>query len=468
MAELATPPINPHASPGSPARLKGVLSGMMFLQYFVQGAYLPVLTEYLASGLNFSPAQMGAIAAALAIGPLMAPFVVGQLVDRYFSTDRVLAAFHFACGALMIALYTQSSFWPILALGTIYSALYVPTTMLTNSLAFRHLPDREGDFPVIRLWGTVGFIVPAFFVEWVLLRGMSGEALDSARGVILLVSGIGSLVMAVYCLFLPHTPPVPVARPDLAPGKVLQLLRAVDFRVLVLVAFVIAIAHQYFFVWNSPFLRMLLRRGGITGAWEQQIAAIGQICEIAVMLVLGWMLRRYGFRRTLILGAAAYVLRCLILGTAAAWEGPFPAVMALVAFGQALHGACFGCFLAGAYIYVDRIAPADVRGSMQNVFGAFVVGSGLFVGGFVGGAIADAFSAESPQALRSRWGIESTAGVAPYEVKGPDGSVRIRQLDWAGVWFSGAAIAAVGLAGLAIAFPREPQGDSAIRNAESA
>ncbi|MEX0717439.1 MAG: MFS transporter [Planctomycetaceae bacterium] len=457
MADALSATLPDSALPGrTPAGLKFRLWVMMFLQYFVQGAYLPVLTVYLDTGLGFGPEQLGYVGAAIAVGSLVAPFFVGQLVDRHFATDRVLAAFHLGCGALMLVLYMLTSFWPILVVATLYSALYVPTTMLTNSLSFWHLRDREREFPAVRLWGTVGFIVPAFFIEMVLLRGMGGETLDKARGVILLVSGIGSLAMAAYCLLLPHTPPVKKKHSDFAPKKVFELLRLVDFRVLVLVSFVVAIAHQYFFVWNSPFLQAMLRRGGIERALEQQIAAIGQIFEVAVMAVLGLMLRRLGFKRTLLIGAAAYAVRCLVLGTAASWDGPFPAVMTLVGVGQALHGVCFGCFLAVAFIYVDRVAPVDIRGSVQNLYGVVVISLGLSLGALVSGKVGAAFTSDSPAAgLRSRMGIEYTVGITTEEERTSEGRVT-RHRDWPGIWFSGAVIAAVAVGWLAISFPRDP------------
>ena len=158
------------------------LSLMMFLQYFVQGAYLPIASVYVERSLGFSSIQVGWFISALAIGPILAPFFVGQLVDRWFATERVMAAFHIAGGILMIWLSLEKQVMPVIILGTVYSILYVPTMMLTNSLAFQHLRNSDMEFPWIRLFGTLGYIVPAYVIELWWLRGLEGPALDNCAG----------------------------------------------------------------------------------------------------------------------------------------------------------------------------------------------------------------------------------------------------------------------------------------------
>ena len=139
---------------------------MMFLQYFIQGSYLPVASVYVQDELGFSEIQVGLFGSALAVGPLFAPFIIGQLVDRHWATERVLAISHLLGGATMLLLYFETRVTPFVILGTIYSILYIPTMMLTNSLAFHHLKDRDNEFPRIRLFGTIGFVVPAWCVEY--------------------------------------------------------------------------------------------------------------------------------------------------------------------------------------------------------------------------------------------------------------------------------------------------------------
>src|SRR5690606_28588151 len=150
-------------------------------QYFVQGCYLPIMTLYVKDALGFDGTLMGQFAAALSLGPLAAPFVIGQVVDRHIASQWVLSFCHLAAGATMLTMYwlmlgglqldRSALVWSIMGLGTLYSVLYVPTMMLTNSLTFHHLKNRDREFPVVRLFGTLGFVVPAWVIELYWLSG---------------------------------------------------------------------------------------------------------------------------------------------------------------------------------------------------------------------------------------------------------------------------------------------------------
>ena len=425
---------------------------MMFLQYFVQGCYLPIASVYLQDSLGFSAQAVGLFGAALAVGPLFAPFVLGQLVDRYYPTEKVLAVSHLGGGITMLALFTQTAVWPVVILGTIYSVLYVPSMMLTNSLAFHHMRRSEREFPTVRLWGTIGFITPAYLIELWWLRGLSGDELDAGRGIAFALAGVAGLVMGAYSLTLPHTPPEQREDRKFAPGAVIGMLRDRPFLVLVVATFVISIAHKFFFVWNSPFLRAVLDSGGIEGAYEQSLSSIGQIFEVAVMAVLGIAIAKYGFRRTLLVGAGAYTLRCVLFALVFAGAAPFAARIALAGAGQALHGLCFGCFLAAGYMYVDKVSPSDIRGSMQNMYGTFVIGLGFFVGGFVSGSVGDAFTTPQGAAtFRESFGVTSAAGIVEFIDK--QGVVLLR--DWTGIWLTCALLAGACLLFLAVALPSD-------------
>lgn len=435
--------------------LKKRLIVMMFLQYFVQGCYLPIITLYLIDALGFSAFQIGVFGAALAVGPLLAPFVFGQIVDRHYATERVLAFCHFSGGVIMLALFLQQSYWPVVILGVLYSVLYVPTMMLTNSLSFQHLKDSDREFPLIRLWGTIGFVVPAWLAEGLFLRGLSGEALNTGRGIVLAMAGVAGLIMAAYCLTLPHTPPVKSDKKDLAPGKVLKMLKYQHFLVLVLVAFIISIVHKFYFQWNSPFLKNVLLMGGETGAWEQRISSIGQVFEVLVMAVLGFGIKKFGFKAVMLVGLLSYLVRSLVFAYASTLSDAYVLAMSLTCLGQAMHGLCFGCFLAAAYIYVDKVCPLDARGSMQTFFGTFVFGLGMFAGGFISGSIGEYFtSPENGTLVRAAWNIESQTGIQAFTQKNLDGDPINLLRDWPGIWLSSAAIALFATLLFWILFPK--------------
>ncbi len=399
---------------------------MMFLQYFVQGAYLTIVAVYLRDALHFTGAQTGWFLAAIGVGPVVAPFVVGQLVDRHLATERVLAACHLLAGLLMLGLYVQERFWPVLLLGTAYSILYIPTMMLTNSLAFHHLADRDREFPLVRVWGTIGFIVPSWFILFYFLKGLQGDELNRAQGVAFAVSGIGGIVMALYCLTLPRTPPDRARSGKFAPGVVLRLAARRDFLVLFVVTFFLAAAHNYYFVFNGPLVKAVLLRVQ-RADWVQTFMSIGQVAEIGVIAALGPSLVRLGYKRTMLIGATSYALRCAALAAAGHVALPFGVAVALAAAGQALHGVCFGFFLAAAFIYVDRASPADVKGSMQTIFGTFIFGIGAVLGGVWGGWMSDRF-------------VAGQGDAAVY--------------DWNALWLSCGALAALFAGVLALGFPR--------------
>jgi nucleoside transporter len=426
LAEVST-------SEATPPAVRRKLAGMMFLQYFMQGAYLTIVSMYLKDALHFSNAQIGWFMAALAVGPLLAPFVVGQLVDRMLPTERVLAACHFLGGLVMIALYFQSEFMPVIVLGTLYSVLYIPTTMLTNAMAFHHLRNRDREFPLVRVWGTIGFCLPAWFILFFYLRQFEGEALNRAQGIAFLVAGATGLLMAVYCLTLPHTPPNPRGSGRFAPGVVLGLMKRRDFAVLFAVTFFIAAVHNYFFVWNSPNVKELLARNNWSEG-TQAFTTIGQIMEIAAMGLLAASIAKLGYKRTMLLGASAYALRCVAFAFASTPELPFAAAFAIAAAGQALHGFCFAFFMATAFIYIDRAAPPDVKGSLQTIYGNFIMGIGFVVGGIWGGRMGDAFS-QTTVAV----GVETT------------------RYEWSPIWLWCAAAAAACVVVLALLFPRAEQ-----------
>ena len=426
------------------------LSVMMFLQYFIQGSYLPVASVYVQDALGFSEFQLGLFGSALAVGPLFAPFIIGQLVDRHWSTERVLAISHLLGGVTMLLLYIETDVTPFVVLATVYSILYIPTMMLTNSLAFHHLKNRDREFPRIRLFGTIGFVVPAWCVEYFWLSGLEGTQLNTARGIVLALAGTFGLLMAAYCWTLPGTPPEKKEGSEFAPAKVFGLLSIRAFSVLVVISFFVAIVHKFYFVLNSPFLKDILRSGGVTGAWEQRISSIGQISEVLIMVGLGWSITRFGFKRILAAGIFAYMSRCIVFAVAISLDTSFPIRMGLVLFGQGLHGICFACFLAAAFMFVDRISPKDIRGSMQNLYGTFLIGVGGIAGGLMSGLANDLLTtAPGETTLRQALRVTSQAGVVISE----KGQI-IR--DWTSLWGSCGLLALICLIAFWLAFPSEP------------
>lgn len=346
-----------------------LLSVMMFLQYAVWGAWLPIASQYLSNGLEFTDGQVGMIlGTAAAIGAVTAPFA-GQIADRYFRAERVLALLLLVGGVIQITLATQREYGPFLGLSVVYAVVYMPTLGLTNSIAFAHLRDPEKQFPLMRLWGTIGWIAAGWAWPLIWLPLMTtAETREStmALGESLRFSGVLSLGYAVLCLALPATPPKQDATEKFAVARALGLLRHRSFLVLVCATLVIATIHSIYFMRASPYLSHL----GVEDADISKAMSIGQFSEIALMFAVAFFLKQIGFRRILVIGGLAYFLRYAIWSL----DGVLP-VPVLVG-SQALHGVCFACFFAASFIYVDRIAPADVRHSAQTLFTILVFGAG--------------------------------------------------------------------------------------------
>lgn len=378
----------------------GRLSVMMFLQYAVWGAWLPLAGRYLSAsraegGLGFTGGQIGLILGlAGSIGAVASPFIAGQLADRYFRTERFLAALLLIGGVVKWVTASQTSYGAWLWLSIAYSVVYMPTLALSNSMAFAHLDDRDRQFPKVRVWGTIGWIAVSWIfpmlylqsdlqLQWMppFLVGPEREAVTARLADSLRFSALISWGYGLFCLFLPATPPKRDAVEKLAFAKAFRLLREPSFAVLAAASLPISIIHQIYFIQTPPFLSHL-------GLLDSQIGpamTIGQFSEIGVMAILGWLLTRYGFRTVISVGALAYFLRYFI------WSIPAIPVELQVA-SQALHGVCYACFFAGAFIYADRIAPADIRHSVQTVFGIIILGGGPVLGGILSGVLAERYA----------------------------------------------------------------------------
>jgi nucleoside transporter len=354
------------------------LSLMMFLEYVIWGSWLPLLALYLSRFLGFSGAEIGWIFATQAVASVTAVFVSGQIADRYFSTERFLAASHVVGGLAMLALAFQKSFWPFFATMLVYSLAYVPTLSLTNSICFHHLKDAQKEFGRVRLWGTIGWIAASWpFV--LILKGKEGAALGSALTSIFVVAGLASLALAAVSLMLPATPPARSAGEKYAPLESIKLLRNPTVLVLFVATFLDALVHQCYFQWTSPFLSAI----GIPENMIMPAMSIGQIAEIATMAGLGYFLARLGWRWTMIFGILGHVVRFLVYSLGGpAW---------LVVGSNVVHGFCYAFFFASVYIFVDEYFPRDARASAQGLFNFLILGLGPFVGSLLWGRLGDVY-----------------------------------------------------------------------------
>ncbi len=365
---------------GTGLRLK--LSTMMFLQYALWGAWWVVLSIYLGR-IGFTDPQIGAVYGTMAVASIFSPLIFGQIADRWVPTQYLLAGMQLI-GAVMLYLLTQiTTFGPFYACVLIYAMIYIPTISLTNSLSFHHIPDAARHFPGIRVFGTIGWIAAGLFVGWA-LKDTTSQPMYAA--------GILSVVLGVFCLMLPHTPPSGKAGDALPFVKALRLLRDGKFAFFLFVSFIISIVLAGYFIFAGPFLKSInIERIAPVAS----IMTLGQFTEMLLLPFLPFFLKHLGMKRTLALGMAAWGIRYGFFGL----QEP----VALVIVGIALHGICYDFFFVAAYIHVDNTASADIRASAQAMFNIVTMGVGMLLGTTLFGELVAHFRDGETVAWASVW-----------------------------------------------------------------
>ena len=375
---------------------------MMVLEFFIWGAWFPLIFSYLPS-LGFSATEQSWILSAFPIAAIVGMFFGNQFADRTFAAERFLSASHLVGGVAMMALAWTRSFWPFFGAMIVHCLFYVPTLSITNSIAFAHMKDRQKEFGFVRMGGTLGWILAAWpmtfilvdwqkvnatatdgFVSWlgvVLASGLTGPALQAGTKWTFVVAGIASLLLSVFSLSLPHTPPKPAAAgaTRFAWLEALGLLAAPFLLVLWLVTFVDSIVHNLYFNWAGTFLGtdVAAHGVGIPGNWIMPVMSIGQVAEILTMLVLGAALKKLGWRTTMIVGILGHAARFAVFAF-------LPEHKEFVILVNLLHGIAYAFFFATVYIFVDEFFPSDVRASAQGLFNLMILGLGPLVANVLG------------------------------------------------------------------------------------
>lgn len=358
-------------------RLK--LSTMMFLQYFVWGAWSVTMGTWLSATLRFSGEQIGLAYGTTALAAMISPFFVGMIADRFFATERLLATLHLIGGIFLFWASTQTSFAALYGVLLAYTLCYMPTLALSNSLSFHQMDDPAKEFPGVRVLGTIGWIVAGLVV---------GAMKIEATAMPMRFAAAASIVLGLYSLVLPHTPPKRrhgrVSWREIIGLDALKLLRDSSFAVFVAGSFLICIPLQFYYTFTNPFLNEL----NVSNAAGKM--TLGQMSEIFFMLVMPWFFRRLGVKTMMLVGMAAWAARYALFAA-----GDNGAAVWMLYAGILLHGICYDFFFVTGQIYVDRRAPGDLRAAAQGFIAFVTLGVGMLIGSWLSGKVVDYFSSPS-------------------------------------------------------------------------
>jgi nucleoside transporter len=382
-------------------QIRARLGAMMFLEYFIWGAWYVTVGTWLATSLHFTGQQIGLAAGTTAVGAMIAPFFVGLIADKLFATQRVLAGLHLLGGILLLLASKQAAFPGVYAFLLLYCLCFMPTLALTNSLAFRQMSDPKLEFGPIRVLGTAGWIAAGLLVGTLRLEA-TARPLQLAAAL--------SILMAIYCLTLPDTPPLAregrFTLSSIFPREAISLLRERSMAVFAIASFLICIPLQFYYAFTNLFLN----ESGVHNAAGKMTG--GQMSELFCMLLIPWFFRRLGVKYMLVAGMSAWVLRYLFFA-----YGNADGRVWMFWLGILLHGICYDFFFVTGQIYIDRKASLALRAAAQGLITFITYGAGMFVGSWLSGAVVE------------RYTTTSTTGATIHE--------------WQSIWLVAAAASAV-------------------------
>jgi nucleoside transporter len=355
--------------------VRGRLAAMMFLQFFVWGAWFVTLSTYLGQGLGFAGTDIGRAYSTMPWGAIVAPFVVGMIADRFFAAERVLGVMHLAGAVLLWAASSTTDagtlFWVLLG----YALCYNPTLALVNAISFNQMTSPEKQFPAIRVFGTVGWILAGLLVGFLKLE---------ATATPLKIAAVCSLILGVFSFVLPHTPPKSLGHKvtvrDVLGLDALTLLKERSFAVFVLGSLLVCIPLSFYYSFTNLFLN---EQGVVNAAGKM---TMGQMSEVFFMIVMPFFFVRLGVKNMLLVGMLAWSARYLLFAFGNSGELVF-----MFYLGILLHGICFDFFFVTGQIYVDNTAPKSIQASAQGFITLVTYGVGMLIGAEIAGRVAEAY-----------------------------------------------------------------------------
>jgi nucleoside transporter len=357
---------------------------MMFLEFFVWGAWFVTMGSYLTGSLGFSGADSALAYSTQSWGAIIAPFIIGLIADKYVNAERLLGVIHLLGAALMYVLASATEFGEFYPYLLLYMILYMPTLALVNAISFRQMDDPARHFGGIRVWGTVGWIVAGLTISYVFAwdsqAGLAGGLLRNT----FTMAAVASLALGIFSFTLPKTPPQRSTSGGLREAlglDALALLRDRNFLIFFLASILICIPLAFYYQHANQFLTE------IEVANAAGIQTLGQVSEVGFMLLVPFFLKRFGMKLTLLLGMLAWGARYVLFAYGNAGE-----LLALLIVGIALHGVCYDFFFVSGQVFTDSKAGPRYKSAAQGLITLATYGVGMLIGFWVAGQLTDAFA----------------------------------------------------------------------------
>jgi nucleoside transporter len=371
------------------------LSVMMFLEFFIWGAWFVTMGTYLTGSLAFSDADSALAYSTQSWGAIIAPFIIGLIADKYVNAERLLGVIHLLGAVLMYLLANAtdfSGFYPYLL---VYMILYMPTLALVNAISFRQMTDPSRLFGFVRVWGTLGWIIAGLLIsygfDWDSQAGIASGFLRST----FTMAAVASLALGMFSFALPRTPPQRSGSGSLREAlglDALALLRDRNFLIFFAASILICIPLAFYYQHANQFLTE------IQVADAAGIQTLGQVSEVGFMLLVPFFLKRFGMKKTLLIGMLAWAARYVLFAYGNAGELTFMLIL-----GIALHGVCYDFFFVAGQVFTDSKAGPRYKSAAQGLITLATYGLGMLIGFWIAGQLTGAFALDAGHDWRSIW-----------------------------------------------------------------
>jgi nucleoside transporter len=385
------------------------LSVMMFLEFFIWGAWFVTLGTFLINNLHATGAETSAVFSTQSWGAIIAPFIIGLIADRYFNAEKILGILHIVGAVLMYQMSTAadvSVFYPYV-LG--YMILFMPTLALVNSISFNQMKDTGKEFPKVRVWGTIGWIIAGLAISFVFLWDSSENVKAGLMKNTFLLASVASLVLGIFSFFLPKTPPkvakgTKVKVSEILGLDALKLLKDKNFLIFFIASILICIPLAFYYQYANPFLQDI----GVTNPTAKM--SLGQFFEVFFLLMLPFIFKKFGFKITILAGMLAWAIRYALFAYGNADDLYFMLIIGII-----LHGICYDFFFVSGQIYTDAKAGPKYKSAAQGLITLATYGVGMLIGYEIAGLIADAYkTGESAFDWKMIWIIPSMIALVVF------------------------------------------------------